>query len=85
VALAAGAFGRVILAGGLTPGNVAEAVVRARPWAVDVSSGVEEGPGLKRRDLMALFVGRARAAAADLGGDAAPVAGRGGVTQGDPT
>jgi len=54
------ADGPVILSGGLTPENVGDAVRIARPYAVDVASGVESEPGKKDRALVAEFIVRAK-------------------------
>jgi phosphoribosylanthranilate isomerase len=57
----------IILAGGLTRENVAEAIATVRPYAVDVSTGVEAEPGRKDHDRMRRFVEAARGAAERLG------------------
>ena len=59
-------YGRVILAGGLTPENVGEAIAAARPYAVDVNSGVETSPGLKDPHRLRLFCERVAEASARL-------------------
>jgi phosphoribosylanthranilate isomerase len=57
---------RVVLAGGLTPDNIAEAIVIVRPIGVDVASGVESAPGVKDPDKVARFLANARAAFARM-------------------
>jgi phosphoribosylanthranilate isomerase len=53
---------RLILAGGLTPDNVPEAIARVRPWGVDVSTGVERSPGRKDPSKVMRFVNAAKEA-----------------------
>jgi hypothetical protein len=54
------AEGRVVLAGGLSPENVGEAIERVRPWAVDASSSLEIEPGIKDHARVREFVEAAR-------------------------
>ena len=51
---------RVILAGGLTPSNVRQAISEVRPYAVDVASGVESQPGIKDHGLLRAFMAAAK-------------------------
>jgi phosphoribosylanthranilate isomerase len=53
---------KILLAGGLRPDNVSEAVSRVRPWGVDVATGVEAATGRKDPEAIARFVAKARIA-----------------------
>jgi len=53
---------RILLAGGLDPDNVADAIAQVRPWGVDVASGVEREPGRKDPTALRLFIKNAKAA-----------------------
>jgi phosphoribosylanthranilate isomerase len=57
---AAAAEGRIVLAGGLGPENVAEAIDAVRPWAVDASSSLETTPGVKHHARVRAYVEAAR-------------------------
>lgn len=69
-AYGANAFGSIVIAGGLNPENVGEAVNRLHPFAVDVSSGVESSPGKKNYDKMRRFIEAVRRVDVALLGEA---------------
>jgi phosphoribosylanthranilate isomerase len=63
LAVEAGRYGRIILAGGLNPENVAAAISMVKPYAVDASSGLEKSPGVKDHEKMTQFMREAMQAA----------------------
>jgi phosphoribosylanthranilate isomerase len=79
---------RLMIAGGLNPGNVGAAIARARPWGVDVATGVEREPGIKDPIKVREFIAAARAAEDELEREHAPLvradASAGDGSAGDP-
>lgn len=63
LAVEARRYGRIVLAGGLNPENVAAAISMVKPYAVDASSGLERSPGVKDHEKMARFIKEANKAA----------------------
>ncbi|MDR0932754.1 MAG: phosphoribosylanthranilate isomerase [Victivallales bacterium] len=51
---------KILLAGGLSPENIAEAIRAVRPWGVDVAGGVESSPGIKSKEKMVRFIKEAK-------------------------
>jgi phosphoribosylanthranilate isomerase len=62
-AVEAGRYGRIILAGGLNPENVAAAISMVKPYGVDASSSLEHSPGIKDHEKMRQFIAKVRQAA----------------------
>ena len=62
-ALEAGKYGRIILAGGLSPENVAAAISKVKPYGVDASSSLEQSPGVKDHEKIMQFIAEVRQAA----------------------
>jgi phosphoribosylanthranilate isomerase len=63
LAVEAKRYGRIVLAGGLNPQNVAAAISMVKPYAVDASSGLERSPGVKDHEKLAEFMREAMQAA----------------------
>ena len=60
LAVMAKEYGRIVLAGGLSPQNVAAAISTVKPYAVDASSSLEQSPGIKDHEKIAQFIERVR-------------------------
>lgn len=59
---------KIVLAGGLKPDNVAQALTQVQAWAVDVSGGVESAPGIKSAEKVEQFIARVRATTLEQAG-----------------